>query len=201
VNWKVEYIKKLMGWCPNTRAQEARQHVNFENFNSDISDRARGENKDLKDPGWLRKVSTRILLIAISITFVCFLALNQTGINLIFLLAGFFISLIYFAFYWKTQIRIYDDLVKQPVTEYSKKMRITLIAIIFVLSLLRFLFGIIVGQELAWQAMLSFYGGFLIFFWLSYFQIKYWEKMNHKTIYVNKREGTWKRSYIIRERK
>jgi hypothetical protein len=197
----LESIKKLMGWCPNVKANEARQHVSLENFSSDVPDRARGEGRDEISLGWLRKASTRILLIAISFTFVYFLIFNQIGVNLIFLLAGFSIALIYFSFYWKSQIRIYDDLIKQQVTEYSKKMRITLIAIIFVLYFLRFLFGIIVGQELAWQAMLSLYGGFLVFFWLSYFQIKYWEKMNHKTIYVNKREGTWKRSYIIRERK
>jgi hypothetical protein len=201
VSLKVETIKKLMGWCPNAKAHEARQYLNLENLDSNLPDRARGEVGDTKSLGWIRKASTQILLIAISVTFVCFLVLNQTGINLIFLLAGIFISLIFFAFYWTTQIRIYDDLIKQPVTEYSKKMRITTLAIIIVLSSARYLFGIFVGQELAWQAMISFYGGFLVFFWLSFFQIKYWEKINHKTIYVNKREGTWKRSYIIQETK
>jgi hypothetical protein len=200
VNLKVENIKKLIGWCPNARAYNDRQHVNLENFNSDVPDRARGEG-DTKSLGWFRKESTIILLTAISVTFVYFIVLNHVGINLIFLLAGTFISLICFAFYWKTQIRIYNDLVKQPVTEYSKKMRIAMIAIILVLSSARYLFGIIVGQELAWQAMLSLYGGFLIFIWLSYLQIKYWEKVNHKKIFFNKREGTWKRSYIIQETK
>lgn len=196
-----ECFRKLMGWCPNAQANEARQHVTLGNFNYDVPDRARGEGGDPKSLGWLRKASTRILLIAISITFVYFLVLNQTGINIIFFLAGIFMSLIYFAFYWKTQIRIYNDLIKQPVTEYSKKMRIAMLAIIIVLSSARYLFGIFVGQELAWQAMISFYGGFLVFFWLSFLQIIYWEKMKHKTIYVNKREGTWKRSYIIQETK
>ena len=93
MNWKVEYIKKLMGWCPNAKAHEARQHVNLENFDSDIPDRARGENGDLKNLGRLRKTSTRILLIDIFFTFVYFLVLNQIGINLIFLLAGSFSSL------------------------------------------------------------------------------------------------------------
>lgn len=190
-----------MGWCPNAKANEAKRRISLENFDSDTPDRARGEGGDTENRSWFRKASTRILLIATSITFVYFLIFNQTGINLIFSLAGFFIVTVYFAFHWKTQMQEYNNLVKQPVTEYSKKMRITMIAIIIVLSSLRYLFGIIVGQELAWQAMLSLYGGFLVFIWLSYFQIKYWEKMNHKTIYINKREGTWKRSYIIQETK
>ena len=89
---KVENIKKLMGWCPNAKAHEARQHVNLENFNSDVPDRARGEGGDTKSLGWFRKESTLILLTAISVTFVYFIVLNHVGINLIFLLAGTFIS-------------------------------------------------------------------------------------------------------------
>jgi len=49
--------------------------------------------------------------------------------------------------------------------------------------------------------MLSFGGGLLVGMWLIYFQIIYWEKMNHKTIYINKRDGMWKTLYVIRERK
>jgi hypothetical protein len=47
---KVESIKKLMGWCPNTRAYEARQRTNFESFESDIPDRAKGDSGDQKIP-------------------------------------------------------------------------------------------------------------------------------------------------------
>ena len=43
-----ECFRKLMGWCPNAKAHEARRHVNLENFDSDVPDRARGEGGDTK---------------------------------------------------------------------------------------------------------------------------------------------------------
>lgn len=201
VSLKVENIKKIMGWCPNARVHEARRNVSLENFNSDIPDRARVEGGDTKSLGWFRKASIRILLLDIFLTFVYFLIFNQVGINLIFLLAGFSIALVHFAFYWKTQMQRYDDLVKQPVNEYSNKKKRIILAISFVPYFVMFFLSIIIGHEHALQTMFSFGGGFLIGIWLVYFQIIYWEKKNHKTIYRDRSYGMWKYSYIIRERK
>ncbi len=192
-------IRKLMGWCPtNAKANEAKRHISLENFNSDVPDKARGEGGDAISLGWLRKQSTLILLPAIFITSMYFLTLNQIGINLIFLLAGFVIGLIYFAFYWKIQMQRYDYLLKQPVIDYSTEKKGVVFIIIF---LFYFLLRLITGQELAWQAILSLNGGLLVFFWLSYFQIKYWERMNHKTIFFDKKCGKWKTSYVIMRKK
>jgi len=59
----------------------------------------------------------------------------------------------------------------------------------------------IIGYGLALQITLSFFGGYLVYFWLGYFQILYWEHKNHKKIYFDKNYGKWKKSYIIRENK
>lgn len=195
------YTKKLMSWCPTTRAYEARRNINLENFDSDIPDRARGEGEDTKSMGWFRKASTRVLLLSTFLTFVYFLILNQIGLNLIVFLVGFFISLVHISLYWKTQMQRYDNLVKQPVSEYSKKKKNIIIAIPFVLNFVIVFLNIIVGQERAMQPIFSLNGGFLIALWLSYFQIIYWENKTHKTIYFDKSYGMWKKSYIIRERK
>ncbi len=195
------YIKKLMSWCPNTRAYEARRNINLENFDSDIPDRARGEGGDTKSMGWFRKASTRVLLLSTFLTFVYFLILNRTGLNLIFFLAGFFTALVHVSFYWKTQMQRYDNLVKQPVSEYSKTKKSVIIAIPFVLNFVIVFLNIVVGQERAMQPIFSLGGGFLIAIWLSYFQIIYWEKKTHKTIYFDKSYGMWKKSYLIKERK
>lgn len=196
---KVEFIKKLMGWCPNVRAHEARKHINLENFESDIPDRAGRENGNMKNPGWLRKASTRTFLVYTFFTIIYLLEFYQTGIKLTFLLAGSFISLSVTILYWKTQMQRYDDLIKQPVTEYPNKRKITTFAIVlvvyFVLSYIK-----ANGGVLAVQAMISFIGGFLVSMWLEYLQILYWEKKNRKVIYIDKGYG-WKKSYIILESK
>lgn len=201
MNRQVENIKKLMGWCPNARAQEARQHVNLENFDSNVPDRARGEGGDLKNLGWLRKASTPILLFDIFFTLVYFLVFNQIGLNpMIFLPVGFLV-MVHVAFYWKSQMQRYDELVKQPVTEYSNKKKWIILAISFVLYFVMFSLSIIIGHEHALQTIFSFGGGFLVGMWLVYFQIICWEKKNHKVIYRDRSYGMWKYSYIIRESK
>jgi lipopolysaccharide exporter len=43
-----EYIRKLMGWCPNTGIFEGRQYAHLEKIELDILDGARGGNEDFK---------------------------------------------------------------------------------------------------------------------------------------------------------
>ncbi|AKB34512.1 hypothetical protein MSSIH_3822 [Methanosarcina siciliae HI350] len=44
MNWEVEYIKKLMGWCPNAKASEIRSQISPANF--EANDRSGGEKGD-----------------------------------------------------------------------------------------------------------------------------------------------------------
>jgi len=199
VNREAEYIKKLMGWCPNARTSEARRNVSLENFNSDIPERAGKENGDLINPGWLRKTSIQTLLINTFLTLVYILVINQLGINLIFLLTGSLISLFFVIFYWKAQMKIYDFLVKQPIIDYSNKKKLYYVLSYVFLILIFSLY--LKTQETALQATFSFIGGLVVGMWLSYFQLIYWQKKNQKTIYIDKSYGTWKKSYIILERK
>jgi hypothetical protein len=199
VNLNTEYIKKLMGWCPNARASEARKNVSFENFNSDIPERTGGENGDLKNIGWLRKTSIQTLLISTFLTLVYIPVINQFGINTNFLLVGFFISMFFVMFYWKAQMQRYDALAKQPIIDYSDKDKLYyLLSYVFLILIFILYFK---SQETALQAIFSFVGSLMIGMWLSYFQLIYWQKKNHKAIYFDKSYGTWKKSYIIRERK
>ncbi len=199
MNLNTEYIKKLMSWCPNARAHETRRNVSFESFNSDIPERSGGENEDLKNPGWIRKTSIQTLLINTFLTLVYIPVINQLGINLTFLLTGSFISLFFVIFYWKAQMKRYDSLVKQPTIDYSDKKKLyNLLCYVFLILIFSLYLK---SQETALQAIFSFVGGLVAGMWLSYFQLIYWEKKNHKTIYFDKSYRTWKKSYIIRERK
>ena len=205
MNLNTEYIKKLMGWCPNAKANEARRHFNIESFDSNVPDREKGENEDLKPPEWFRKTRIQTLLINTFFTFAYFLVINQLGINLtlgvnfIHLLVGLFIVLFIVIFDWKKQMRRYDALVKCPVVDYSdKKIMYYILGYLF-LILIYLLY--IKGYEPSLQAIFSFAGGLIVGMWLSYLQLIYWEKKNHKTIYFNKSYGTWKKSYIIQGKK
>ncbi len=91
----------------------------------------------------------------------------------------------------------YDAMVKHPVIDYSDKKKLYYTFGYAFLILIYILY--IKEHEPALQAMFSFVGGLMVGMWLSYFQLIYWEKKNHKTIYLDKRYGKWKNSYIIRE--
>ncbi len=196
---KVEYIKKLMGWCPNARAHEAKRHMGFGTFESDILDRARGESEELKNLGWFQRASTRTLLVCTVLTLMYFLLFSQLGINPILLLAGFFIALFIVIFHWKAKMQLYAGLVKQPFIDHSNMEK--LCAILAFALYLGIFFLYITGREPALQAMFSFFGGFLTYFWFGYLQILYWEKKNRKTIYFDKSYGKWRKSYTILDRK
>lgn len=197
---KVENIKKMMGWCPNARTSETRRHINFESSESGIPDREKGDDGYQKKLGWLQKASTRTLLVDIFLTFMYFSVLIQLGVNLIFLLAGFFTALISFIFSWNAKMRLYDSLEKQRLIDNSNMKRLCIILTYVLFSFVIVCFYII-GYGLALKITLSFFGGYLVYFWLGYFQILYWEQKNNKRIYFEKGYGKWKKSYIIRENK
>lgn len=202
MNWGSRYIKKLMEWCPNAKTHEAKQQTNFGIFESDIPDRAKGDDGDQKNLGWIRKTSTYTLLINILFTLIYTLAINHLGLNLAYLLAGFFVFVIFFVFDWKKQMHRYDTLAQELVLDYSGMEKvIRIMTLIFYAILFYWIFSGDVLKNFYLQVTFSFMGGIVIGMWLNYFQLIYWQKKNHRTIYFDKKYSTWKRSYIIRERK
>ncbi len=196
----VRYLRKLMGWCPHVRTSETRQHINFESLESGISDSEKGDNGDQKNPGWLQKLSNYTLLINTLFTLVYILAINHLGLNLAFLLAGFFISVALIALDWKKQMRRYDILAQKLICENPGMKKVSQIMnLIFYAVLFYWIFSGDVARNHYMQVIISFMGGFLVGMWLSYFQLIYWQKKTHKTIYFDKSYGKWKNTYIIRE--
>lgn len=112
-------IKELMGQYPSARANEVRQHTNFEGLDLGTQDKTEGEDRNQKNPGRLRKMSNRILLTDAFFTLAYILIINQLGVNFILLLIGFFIALFLIIFSWKAQIQSYDNMIKQPVVDRS----------------------------------------------------------------------------------
>lgn len=199
MNLKVENIKKMMGWCPNAITYETRQPINFESLDSGIPDREKGDGGDQKNIGWPRKMSNYTLLINTLFTLVYILAINHLGLKLAFLLAGFFISVALIVLDWKKQMRRYDTLAQKLVCENSGMKKVSqIMKLIFYAALFYWIFSGDVTRNHFMQGIISFMGGFLIGMWLSYFQLIYWQKKNHKIIYLNKSYGKWKKSYIIR---
>ncbi|AKB38910.1 hypothetical protein MSSAC_4320 [Methanosarcina siciliae C2J] len=183
----LEYIKKLMGWCPNAKAHVTRQHVNLENFDSNVPDRERGDNSCLKNPGWLWKKSNQILLFNISLTFVYLLMINLIDINLFYLLAGFFVALSQLVLHWNKQIKKYDDIARNPIIHYGSKEKYLPGLLFIILSILFVSFFTVLSYMFKFgsPSASTFYLSILWFFmWGFYFQLIYWEKKKHMKICI-----------------
>lgn len=195
-----ERIKKLMGWCPNAKAHETRKLVNLKNFDSDVPDRAKDDNRDLKTPGWLRRISNQILLFAIFLTFAHLLIYNQIGLNLdliINLLIGSIPALSYFVFYWNERIQRFNDIAKKPVVRYISKVSYLWILIIIILLILLMVLSYLIRQS--WHSALFGLSIILFLTWGFYFQLIYWEKKNRMKIYI-KYENSFEKTYAIGEK-
>ncbi|AKB59871.1 DUF1673 domain-containing protein [Methanosarcina barkeri] len=196
MNWKAKYIRKLMGWCPNAKANEARRNIDLENFDSNIPDRARGDNSCLKNPGWLQRESNQILLFAIFLIFVHFLIYNHMG-----LLPSFFAPLpplFYFVFHWNERIQRFNDVAKKPIVRYISKLAylwIFLIIIVFIAPMMLLTYMIIQSWHLALLGLSIP----CFFMWGFYFQLIHWEKKNHMRIYI-KSENGFQKAYAIGEK-
>ena len=61
----IEYIKKLMGWCPNAQANRAERHTHLEDNYLNTFDNARGKIGSQNNLGWFQKASIRTLFVTI----------------------------------------------------------------------------------------------------------------------------------------
>jgi len=156
----------------------------------------RKENEYLKNTGFLRKLTVKIFIGSALVTLASFLEINRFGVNTIFLFFGLAISLLAVMFFGKSQLQIYDSLEKHPIIDYSNRQKIFDILIFLMLTSLLF-FKL---QDIK-EVVFSLFGGFVIWMWFSFFQLIYWEKKNHKTIYLDKSYGIWKKSVIVLENK
>lgn len=184
-----------MGWCPNAKALEARQQTNFEIFDSNIPDRARGENGDLKNPGWLQRESNQILLSAIFLTFVHLLIYNHMG-----LLPSLFATLpplFYFVFHWNERIQRFNDITKKPIVRYVSKVSYLWVLMIIVFIALLMLLTYMIRQS--WHSALFGLSILLFFTWGGYIQLIYWEKKNHMKIYIKTEKG-FQKLYVLGEK-
>lgn len=196
-----EQVKKLMGWCPNAKTAESGYLIPSGNFEAN----AREGREKAGIPETLygyRKASTRILLMNASFTLLHPVVLAIIGLNRGAFLVGLGISMLIGIFDWKKQMKRYDALEKEPVLDYSGKVKLLkkwhgIPGYIFLL-LIFYLWS--EGREFALPFLCSFVAGTLVFLWFSYLQMIYWERKNHKILYY-KSCGTWKTSYVIRERR
>lgn len=197
----LEFMKELMGWCPNAKTVEVGSRIsptNFEEYYQSTGDKA----TNTKPHDLFSRLDVRLLLPTLFLTPFYIVMLFLKGVNLDFLFLGILFSLLINSLFWKKQIREYDATVKKPTARYVSK-----IVLFFVfLSLVWFLifppivFLSYTPSSINSQSMYSFISGtWILTMWGACLQLLYWEKKNHMKICI-KNENGFQRTYTINEK-
>ncbi|MCC4770607.1 DUF1673 family protein [Methanosarcina sp. DH2] len=198
----LEYIKKLMGWCPNAKKLEAVNQNSFSNFEAyDQSGKEKSNVSKASDKH--SRLDIQLFLLPFFFTPI-YINLFQKGINTEAFLLGLSLSLPIYLLGWKKQMHQYDTAKEKPVIHPSFRKTLACVVLFLFLGftlLLAFLPYISshVAYLLKYQTLDSFVSGTLILMWGFYFQLIYWEKRNHMKMYIRREKGQQK-LYVLGEK-
>ncbi len=183
MNGTGEFIKKLMGWCPNAKTFETGPRIspaNFEAYTQSGGEKASGPEALSRFSRLFSRFDVRILLPTVFFTFYLINLLSQKGINSEAFLLGLSLSLLTYLLGWKKQMNKYDALAKKPAVASSFKKTFIWVLSVIILGLI--LFMVLLSHLshmlhfLNAQSMYSFIAGALILMWGSYLQLICWER-------------------------
>jgi hypothetical protein len=199
----LEYIKKLMGWCPNAKTLEAGSRIssaNFESYDQSRREKARNPGISSRISRLSSRFDVRILLPTLFSTPIYINLLFQKGINEEAFFLGFSFSLLIYLLGWKKQMHYYDSLAKKPVVgSSSKKILLWIFSALILFLILPIVFLSQIPSFLNARSLYSLVAGSWILMWGIYLQLIYWERKNHMKIYV-KNENGFQKMYAIGEK-
>ena len=199
----LEYIKKLMGWCPNAKVLETGSRissVNFELYDQSGGEKARSPIGLSRFSKLFSRLDARILLPTLIITPFYINLLFRRGINAEAFFLGFSLSLLIYLLGWKKQMKQYDTLTKKPIIASSlKKTFLWVLFSMFLIGILLTVFLSYIAHFLNIHSIVSFTAGAWVLMWGSYFQLIYWERKNHMKIYIQSEKG-FQKMYALGEK-
>jgi hypothetical protein len=197
----LEYIKKLMGWCPNAKASQKESRTISDHF--EAYDQSRGEKaRSQKISSQFSRLDVRLLLPTLFLTPFYIIMLFLKGVNSKFFFLGILFSLLINLLFWKKEICEYDAAAKKPTVRYVSKIVLffVFLSLIWFLSFPPMVFLSYTPSSINSQSMYSFIAAtWILTMWATCFQLFYWEKKNHMKIYI-KNENGFQKTYTIWEK-
>ncbi|MDD2613658.1 MAG: DUF1673 domain-containing protein [Methanosarcina sp.] len=201
----LEYIKKLMGWCPNAKMLETGSRIssaNFELYDQSGGEKARSPMALSRFSKLFSRLDARLLIPTLFLTPFYIIMLFLKGINSEFFFLGILFSLLINLLFWKKQIREYDAAAKKPTVRYVSKIVLLFVflSIVLFLSFPPMVFLSYTPSSINSQSMYSFIAAtWILTMWGACLQLFYWEKKNHIKIYI-KNENGFQKTYAIGEK-
>lgn len=185
----VDKVKRMMGWCPNVGAMEARNAMQFDDIVVNASD-SDNELPQLTS-GWLTKYRNRILLYSLILTLLAIWLFISEGINrldvfMTGIISGLVLSLVTGVTEWrKLNKAAAGGFRRLQVTR--KQMLVNYLIIIGLIVIVIFIssyFTVKTGHNI--RDISAFSSGFILIVWTQFFEVVYWEWKNKKTLIVEK---------------
>jgi len=185
----VDKVKRMMRWCPNLGAMEARKAMQFDDIVVNASD-SDNELPQLTS-GWLTKYRNRILLYSLILTLVAIWLFISEGINrldvfMTGIISGLVLSLVTGVTEWRKLnkaaaggFRRLQVTRKQTLVNY-----LVIIGLIVIVIFISSYFTVKTGRNI--RDISAFISGFILIVWTQFFEVVYWEWKNKKTLIVEK---------------
>ena len=185
----VENIRKIMGWCPNMVAMEARKAMQFDDIVVTASD-SDNELPQLTS-GWLTKYRNRILLYSLILTLLAIWLFISEGINrLDVFMTGIISALVLSLFTGVTEWRRLNKAAAggfRRLQVTRKQLLVNYLVIIGLIVIVIFItsyFAVKTGSNI--RDISAFLSGFILIVWTQFFEVVYWERKNKKTLILEK---------------
>ena len=184
-----EHIKRMLGWCPNVGALEARKAMQFD----DIVVTASDSDNELPrlTSGWLTKYRNRILLYSLILTLLAFGLFISEGINrLDVFMTGIISALVLSLFTGVTEWRRLNKAAAggfRRLQVTRKQMLVNYLVIIGLIVIVIFItsyFAVKTDSNI--RDISAFLSGFILIVWTQFFEVVYWEQKNKKILILEK---------------
>jgi hypothetical protein len=177
----VENIRKIMGWCPNASATYTKKSLQFNDITVNTPD-SKGKITHV-GTGWLNKYRNKILLQSLLMIYLAISTFYGYGkvnpdMYLIGVISGLFFHLFNGVDDWHRFNRAAGRGIAQSQTT-KKQTAITFLVIISLIVFIVFLVTNITG-------VMAFISGTMLFVWIKFFEVLYWEHKNKKTLIMTK---------------
>jgi len=185
----VDKVKRMMRWCPNLGAMEARKAMQFDDIVVNASD-SDNELPQLTS-GWLTKYRNRILLYSLIFTLLAIWLFISEGINrldvfMTGIILGLVLSLVTGVTEWRKLnkaaaggFRRLQVTRKQTLFNY-----LVIIGLIVIVIFISSYLTVKTGRNI--RDISAFISGFILIVWTQFFEVVYWEWKNKKTLIVEK---------------
>ncbi|WP_315968687.1 DUF1673 domain-containing protein [Methanosarcina siciliae] len=202
----LEYIKKLMGWCPYSKALETGPRIssaNFEAYAQSGGEDARSPKVPSQFSRFFSRLDVRLFLPTLFLTPFYTTMLFRKGVDSEFFFLGILFSLLLNSLCWKKLIHECNSLVKKPDVRHVSKIVLFYVFLSLIWgSVLPFMVfrSDYTPSSIDSQSMYSFIAGiWILTMWGTSLQLIYWEKKNHMKICTEYENG-FQKTYAIRKR-